>query len=47
MNELVKKNLISELNALGVYETLKKEKLATLDIHALSRLLAVRKEVAS
>lgn len=47
MNERIKENLIAELNLHGIYETLKKEKLATLDIHALSRLLAVRKEVAS
>ncbi|WP_438310871.1 hypothetical protein [Sporosarcina sp. FA9] len=47
MNERIKENLIAELNSYGIYETLKKEKLATLDIHGLSRLLAVRKEVAS
>ena len=47
MNERIKENLIAELNSHGIYETLKKVKLSTLDIHALSRLLAVRKEVAS
>ena len=47
MNERIKENLIAELNSHGIYETLKRQKLTTLDIHALSRLLAIRKEVAA